>query len=53
MKQLVVLILTLFSSSGCVVVAGYDNQRGWYLWPGTIVIFLVAVLLFLLLRRRK
>ena len=52
MKQVGFILLTLLSSS-CVVVGGYDSERGWFLWPGTIVIFLVVALLFLLLRRRK
>jgi hypothetical protein len=51
MKQIAFILLTLLSS-GCVVVGGYSSDRGWFLWPGTIVIFLVVVL-FLLLRRRK
>jgi hypothetical protein len=45
----VILMLT----SGCVVVGGYSSERGWYLWPGTIVIFLVFAVLFILLRRRR
>lgn len=38
---------------GCVVVGGYNPERGWFLWPGTIVIFLVVGVFVLLLRRRK
>jgi len=52
MKRLAIGVLTLFSS-GCVVVGGYSSERGWFLWPGSILIFLVVVVLFLLLRRRK
>lgn len=51
-KQVGFILLTLLSSS-CVVVGGYSSDRGWFLWPGTIVIFLVGALLFLILRRRK
>jgi len=52
MKQLGFLLLILLCP-GCVVVGGYSSERGWFLWPGTIVIFLVVAVLFLLLRRRK
>jgi hypothetical protein len=52
MKQVASILLTLLSS-GCVVIGGYSSERGWFLWPGTIVIFLVVAVLFLLLRRRK
>jgi hypothetical protein len=52
MKQVAFILLTLLSS-GCVVVGGYSTERGWFLWPGTIVIFVVVAVLFLLLRRRK
>jgi hypothetical protein len=52
MKQVAFIVLTLLSS-GCVVVGGYSSDRGWFLWPGTIVIFLVLAFLFVLLRRRK
>lgn len=45
-------LVTLMFSSGCVVVGGYSSGRGWFLWPGTIVIFLVLAVLFLVLRRR-
>jgi hypothetical protein len=45
------IILTMLP--GCVVVGGYGSERGWFLWPGTIVIFLVVALFVLLLRRRR
>jgi hypothetical protein len=45
-----VMLLTL---PGCVVVGGYSSERGWFLWPGTIVLFFVGVILFLLFRRRR
>jgi len=38
---------------GCVVVGGYSSERGWFLWPGTIVIFLIVAVLVLLFRRRR
>lgn len=47
------VLLTLLLSSGCVIVGGYSSERGWFLWPGTIVIFIVVAGLVLLFRRRK
>jgi len=44
--------LLLLGSTGCIVVGGYSSERGWFLWPGTIVIFIVVLILFLLFRRR-
>jgi hypothetical protein len=45
--------IILIMLPGCVVVGGYSSERGWFLWPGTIVIFVVVALLFLLFRRRR
>lgn len=39
-------------TSGCVVVGGYSSGRGWFIWPGTIVIFLILGLFVLLFKRR-
>jgi len=46
-----VLVLTVLSP-GCVVVGGYSSGRGWFLWPGSLLIFVVLAVLILLLRRR-
>ena len=53
MKQIGIILVSLLVSSGCVVVTGYSSERGWFVWPGTIVIFVVVVVLLLLLKRRK
>ena len=53
MKLIGIVLFTVLLSTGCVVVGGYSSERGWYLWPGTIVIFVVVAALFLLLRRRR
>ena len=45
--------LLLLTSTGCIVVGGYSSERGWFIWPGTFVLLLVAVVLFLLFRRRR
>jgi len=52
MKQIVVITLLLFVSPGCVVAGGYSSSGGWFIWPGTLGILAVVVVLFLLLRRR-
>ena len=52
MKWVAIGLLT-FLSSGCVLVGGYSSERGWFLWPGSILIFLVVVVLFFILKRRR
>jgi hypothetical protein len=53
MKRLGILLTCLLLSPGCVVAGGYSSGRGFFLWPGTFVIFLIVVVLFLVLRRRR
>jgi len=49
-----VLVLLLLGSSGCIVAGGYSSERGWYIWPGSIVLILIGLLLFgLMLFRRR
>jgi len=52
--KLAISSLLLLASSGCIVVGGYSSERGWYLWPGSIVLLLIgaALFLFMLFRRR-
>jgi hypothetical protein len=52
MKRLSIITALLLFSSGCVVVGGYSSGRGWFIWPGTFVILLIAAVLFLFFRRR-
>ena len=52
-KRIGLISIILIMLPGCVVVGGYSSERGWFLWPGTIVIFLVVAVFVLLLRRRK
>jgi hypothetical protein len=42
----------LLVCNGCIVVGGYSSEGGWFIWPGTIVLLLVGLVLFLLFRRR-
>jgi hypothetical protein len=46
-------LLLLLASTGCIVVGGYSSQRGWFIWPGTFVLLIVALILFLFFRRRR
>lgn len=52
MKRFSIIALLLLLSSGCVVAGGYSSNGGWFIWPGTLGILVVAAVLFLLLRRR-
>ncbi len=47
------VVSALFAQTGCVVVGGYSSERGWYIWPGSLVILAVVAVLFLLMRRRR
>jgi protein-S-isoprenylcysteine O-methyltransferase Ste14 len=44
------LLLLCTALPGCLVV-GYSSQSGWWVWPGSLVLTLVLLLLFLLNRR--
>ena len=53
MRLLSLLFLLLaLPQAGCVV-GGYSGDSGFYLWPGSIVVTVLLVLLFLFLRRRR
>jgi hypothetical protein len=50
----VFVFLLLLSSTGCVVVGGYSSDRGFWLWPGSIVLLLIGLLLLgLMIFRRR
>lgn len=47
-------IALLLAQPSCVMVGGYSEEGGWYIWPGSLIITGVAILLlFLFSRRRK
>ena len=48
-----IVSLLLLSSTGCIVVGGYSSDRGWYIWPGSIVLILIGLLLFFLMFFRR
>jgi len=53
LRELGLIAIILMLLPGCVVVGGYSSEGGWFLWPGTIVIFLVVAIFVFLIRRRK
>lgn len=53
MRSLSVLTLTLALLQPACVVGGYSSDGGLFLWPGSIVLTVLLVLLFLFLRRRR
>ena len=53
MRELAIVSLLLLTSTGCIVVGGYNDERGWFIWPGTIVLFAIGLLLLFLFRRRR
>ena len=44
-------VCAILSMTGCVV-AGYSSRGGFFLWPGSIVLTLLGLLVFYLMRRR-
>lgn len=38
--------------SGCVMVGGYTSGGGWFVWPGSIGLSVILLVLYLVLRRR-
>jgi hypothetical protein len=47
------VLLLLLSSTGCIVVGGYSSGRGFWIWPGSIVLLLIGLLLFALMFFRR
>ena len=48
-----IALLLLLASTGCIVVGGYSDERGWFIWPGTFVLLGIALLFIFLFRRRR
>jgi hypothetical protein len=53
MRRITVPALLLALSQTACVVGGYSGDGGFFLWPGSIVLTVVLVLLFLYMRRRR
>ena len=47
------MALALALSQTACVVGGYSSEGGFFLWPGSIVVTILLVLLFLFLRCRR
>lgn len=54
MKRLTVIALLLLALTqpACIVVGGYSNRGGWFVWPGGLGLLLLVVVVLLLVRRR-
>jgi len=48
----VLWVAAVLSQTACVV-GGYSSEGGFFLWPGSLLITAVLVLLFLFMRRRR
>ncbi len=54
MKRIAILMLLLsLTQPACIVAGGYSSDRGFYVWPGSLISIVVIVLLLLMLRRRR
>jgi hypothetical protein len=51
--KIAITSLLLLASSGCIVAGGYSSGRGFWIWPGSIVLLLVGQLLFGLMFFRR
>lgn len=53
MKRTTVAALALALSQTACVVGGYSSEGGFFLWPGSLIITALLVLIFLYMRRRR
>ena len=53
MRRMALLTMALALTQTACVVGGYSSDGGFFLWPGSIVVTILLVLLFLFLRRRR
>ena len=54
LAKLITLLAASFATvelSGCLV-AGYSSGGGWFLWPGSLGLLVIVVLIVFLVRRR-
>ena len=50
--RLLVLLATVVSQSACMVV-GYSNGGGWFIWPGSLGLLIIVLLLYFVFGRRR
>ncbi|HYO81439.1 MAG TPA: hypothetical protein VES20_08570 [Bryobacteraceae bacterium] len=48
-----VIIAGGLTQTGCVVVGGYSNTDGWFVWPGGFLIPIVILFLLVFFARRR
>jgi hypothetical protein len=44
--------LLIMTQTACIAVGGYSSSGGWFIWPGSLGLILILVLLFFFLRGR-
>jgi hypothetical protein len=49
--QIAILLAATLPLTGCLV-AGYSSGSGFFIWPGSILLTLIAIIFFVLMRRR-
>jgi hypothetical protein len=47
------IVLIALAQPACILAGGYSSDRGFYVWPGSLLSIVVIVLLLLMLRRRR
>lgn len=55
MSRITVLALALLGllQPACVVAGGYSSDRGFYIWPGSLLTIVIVIAVLLFLRRRR
>ena len=44
-RILLPVLLLALSQPACIVAGGYSSDKGWYLWPGSLISILVVIFL--------
>jgi hypothetical protein len=53
MRRISILTLALLQPA-CIVAGGYSSDKGFYVWPGSLLsIIAIVVVLYFVLRRRR
>ncbi|HEX8772940.1 MAG TPA: hypothetical protein VF735_04995 [Pyrinomonadaceae bacterium] len=50
--SLAAIVLAL-AQPACVVAGGYSSNRGFYVWPGSLLSIVAIIAVIFLLRRRR
>jgi hypothetical protein len=47
------LLFLALTQPACIVAGGYSSDRGFYIWPGSLLTIVVMIAVLFLLRRRR